>query len=125
MITAITAEARLLHVWGVNVEPSADEEALALFERAMDLNPGSPLLAAEASDVYVSQGREEDALERLDRFAAEPVPFARYWGELAFVNAKLGNEEAARKAAAKALRLDRKDLRAKEALDLLASAPGP
>jgi tetratricopeptide (TPR) repeat protein len=124
LITAITAEAQLLHVWGVNVEPAADEEALALYERAMALNPGSPLLVAEASDVYISLGREEDALARLDRFAAEPVPFARYWGTLALVNAKLGNDDAARDAAATAAEIDPEDPRAKEALDLLASAPG-
>lgn len=124
LITAITSEARLLHAWAADAGRAADEEALALYERAMSFNPGSPLLASEAVDVYLTLGLDAEALELLQRFDGEDVPFARYWGALGLVHARLGNDQEAEAAVDKAFAIDPDDPRAHDALDLLSGSSG-
>jgi len=115
-------QARLLLAWGEKVDPAATREALTLYERAQQLDPNSPGLAAETTDALRALRREPEALALLQRFSDDDVRSPAYYGALALVHAELGNDAEARWNAAIALDLDPRDGRAKLALQELAES---
>ncbi len=121
-IVGYVRQARLLFAWGEKVDPSATQEALTLFERARTLDPESPNLAVETSDVLRALNRERDALVLLEQFEERAPSFSAYYGALALVHVELGDSSTGRAYAAAALEIDQDDVRAKLALQELAES---
>jgi tetratricopeptide (TPR) repeat protein len=118
-LRGLTAEARLLHAWGANVDRSALEESLALYDRARLLTPPSSLLYAENADALVSAGCADEALALLEPLVPLDPQRSEFWGSLALVQLELGHDEEAQEAVDVALTINPDDPRANQASDLL------
>ncbi|MFN2525550.1 MAG: O-antigen ligase family protein [Actinomycetota bacterium] len=100
-VRALVSEARRLVDWSV-YDPSARQEALALYQRARAIDPHNPLIAVEISDIYILDGHGERGVALLETF--EPrIPFAStryekydgFWGGLALAHLETGREAEA------------------------------
>jgi O-antigen ligase len=112
-------EALLLESWGVKVDQHMHEQAIDLALRAHELYPASVDVAIVAADMLMRAERSDEAAELLGIYLPYEPLYARYWGAWALVNARLGHDDIAAEATARALGMDARDVRALEARELL------
>ena len=97
---SVLGRARLL-ADAAGVERTSSARAIAIYERAMELDPRNPLIRAEFARLLLRENEPERALEvmiALQDKVGRKVP--EYWGVLALSAAYSGDEELARDAAA-------------------------
>ncbi|MFN2388734.1 MAG: tetratricopeptide repeat protein, partial [Actinomycetota bacterium] len=108
-ISAMTSYAYWLHQWSV-IEPSAGREAVAWYERALDLDPFNPALRTQLAEAHLLAGRPEEAKAVLDPVIGfierHGVEFGKehpsLWATRALAHHALGEATAARAALADA-----------------------
>ena len=116
-VDAIVSHARVLQGWS-RFEPATRAEALALFQRAIRLDPLNPSLVAEAAHAALLFEMYEEAVS-IASSPAEKLDVAALWGVLARAHAHAGNHEEARLAIERALTLDPAEAHALLAQELL------
>jgi len=117
-IGAIVTYARLLHLYA-KAAPELEEQALALYERAVAHDPLNPLIRVEAADVLNASDRPQEALEILEPAMETGNPYAQYWGALSVSRALLGDAEGAQEAIDRALALFPNEGHAVQAQEIL------
>lgn len=118
-VFSIVGHARLLEEVG-RATGTHDAEAIALYERAMELDPRNPMIRAEVAQAWLRRGQPGLALEALvdiKNVVGERLP--QYWGVLALAAAREGETALAREALAIAVGLDPAEPSAVQAQELL------
>lgn len=120
-VFGIASHARLLDQWGEDSDQDHDDEAVARYKEAIALDPLNPLIRVEAAEVLVELDRAEDALVVLepaaDQVGTDQLP--QFWGILALVKARSGDDIGAATAIETALALDPAQPSALEAQKIL------
>jgi tetratricopeptide (TPR) repeat protein len=88
-----------------DIDPSAAEDSVLLYERALSLDPYDPVVRLAYFDLLRDLERYEDAIPMLEKglsYSNEGA-YKRLWGALALSKAKIGDTEGARMAIDRAL----------------------
>lgn len=118
------------HAEGMYLKATADyldgnfEQALQGYEKVRTLVPNDPRLPAAVGEVYLSQGKLEEA-EKQFRVAVTMDPKrGTNWSRLGFILATRGRREEAREALSTAVKLNASDFNALENLGEIAARDG-
>jgi predicted Zn-dependent protease len=87
------------------------EEALALWERAIAIEPHTASLHANRAAVLAGLGRLADALAAIENAVRRAPEDAGFWNAYAQIAARAGRPEAAREAEVMAERLGRRPVK--------------
>ncbi|HLL55355.1 MAG TPA: tetratricopeptide repeat protein [Myxococcaceae bacterium] len=100
------------------------DAALAAFAEVKRLNPDEPKLPVAIGEVYLAQGKLPDAQKQFEAAVVRDPKRATSWSRLGYIQAQLGQVEAARGSLERALRLNPSDFNALEARAELAIKAG-
>lgn len=120
-VRGLVGYGRILYEWSDQTGADRESDALALLQRAMNLDPLNPAIRVETSDILVEIDRLDDALSVLQP-AVRVVgtdSHPEVWGAVAVVHAHMGSVLEAEEAIAVARSLNPDDARAAKAAELL------
>ncbi|MFL5318182.1 MAG: tetratricopeptide repeat protein [Myxococcaceae bacterium] len=92
------------------------DKALDLLNQSKALNPDDPRLPAAYGEIYLSQGKLNEALAQFETATAKDPKRSTNWSRLGYIQAQLGKREEARSSVRKALALFPQDFNALEQL---------